>query len=611
MGLPLRHAQLAVNEEPNQVGPSQTVYKADETPAEKVGWHETEESTTPAMPPPHPTSDRAIDISRLVTLPPPYPRHYPAVQNQHPDLHTYRTLVRNVCDLNEIEARHTRYQSSIEALRKEQQARIDERSRKFRVNMQAQIQEGSISYAEAAEAEAAMKVQEQTSEKERVQAEFDSFQDVVLNPLHDLLTSRIGQTTYNLHELQSKLLADTRLHNPDETQSAGDERPELLEQLTQLKWLFEAREQLHREVFKLLTERNEKYQVIVTLPYKQCGNKDKIRETTRFFAQDNQDRAIAFENGVVERNVEFLSVIEANVLHGVEVQLSAFWDIAPSLLAVCQKVPDHKSGQDALISPHRIDSPGRQQLRQASQWPGIQIPVEEVQENPSYRQYPMQYLYSLLLHAERSTYQFIESQVNLLCLLHEARTGVMAAKVRQWEIGKLAHVSATSSTVSCLASPVATSFTSSSLLALSLAAQSPLVHNTPDTARQSDHGKRAVTHSQDEDGPKSASRGATTNPPELSFPTHFHQHGDNTSHSHPPRQPQESGSESELARIRQEASRRRAAEEDLLTADLKERVQVVESQWSEALGLVITDTRERVKQWLESEGGWDAEVLEQ
>jgi hypothetical protein len=421
MGLPLRDVQLAMDgEDFSEAGPSQTVYGPNEYPPEKIGWHEVEPSTTPAMPPPLPSPRAAIDVSRLVTLPPPYPRHYPAVQNQHPDLLSYRTLVRTVSDLTELTSRRARYNSSIEALQKDSQARIAENRRNFKVNIQAQIQDGSISYAEAAEAEAAMKTEEHDAEKGRVQAEFDSFQDVVLNPLHDLLNDRISKTTHHIDELRGKLLSDARLHNPNETQSAGDERPELLEQLTQLKWLFEARETLHREVFHLLTERNAKYQTIVTLPYLQSGNKDKTRETTAFFTRDTQDRTIAFEKEVLKRHDHFLAVIEENVLRGVEAQLSAFWDIAPGLLAICHKIPD-------------TDRPP-----QVEEWSGIQIPREEVEENPSYREFPMQYLYSLLVHAERSAYQFIESQINLLCLLHEARTGVMGAGIRCEEVARLA-----------------------------------------------------------------------------------------------------------------------------------------------------------------------------
>lgn len=423
MGLPLREVRLAMEgEDFSEAGPSQVIYGPNEYPLEKMGWHEAEPSPIPAMPPPLPPPRAAVDISRLVTLPPPFPRHYPAVQNQHPDLLSYRTLVRTVSDLSDLTSRRARYRSSIEALRKDSQDRIAENRRNFRINIQAQIQEGSISYAEAAEAEAAMKSEEYAAEKSRVQAEFDSFQDVVLNPSHDLLNDLVSKTTLHMDELQGKLLNDAQLHNPNQTQSAGDERPELLEQLTQLKWLFEAREQLHREVFNLFTERNAKYQAIVTLPYQQSGNKDKVRETTAFFTRDTQDRTLAFERAVLGRHERFLAVIEDHVLRGVEAQLSAFWDIAPGLLAICQKIPDRNPQQPGAVEG----------------WNGIHIPREELEENPSYREFPMQYLYSLLRHAERSTYQFIESQVNLLCLLHEARTGAMVARVRNWEVTRVA-----------------------------------------------------------------------------------------------------------------------------------------------------------------------------
>jgi hypothetical protein len=104
-----------------------------------------------------------------------------------------------------------------------------------------------------------------------------------------------------------------------------------------------------------------------------------------------------------------MNVIEKHVTRGVEAQLSAFWDIAPGLLAIVQKVPQRFDGFDVLIPP------------------------QEFEENPVYHDFPLQYLYSLLAHAGRSAYQFIESQTNLLCLLHEVKTGVMTAGSRLME----------------------------------------------------------------------------------------------------------------------------------------------------------------------------------
>ena len=67
----------------------------------------------------------------------------------------------------------------------------------------------------------------------------------------------------------------------------------------------------------------------------------------------------------------------------------------------------------------------------------IVIPQQEFNETPAYHDYPLQYLYTLLAHAGRSAYQFIESQTNLLCLLHEAQTGVMTAGSRLLETQRL------------------------------------------------------------------------------------------------------------------------------------------------------------------------------
>ena len=60
----------------------------------------------------------------------------------------------------------------------------------------------------------------------------------------------------------------------------------------------------------------------------------------------------------------------------------------------------------------------------------VQIPASEYTENPSYYDHPLQYLFLLLGHAEKATYQFIESQINLFCLLHEIRCHALAARCK-------------------------------------------------------------------------------------------------------------------------------------------------------------------------------------
>ena len=164
-------------------------------------------------------------------------------------------------------------------------------------------------------------------------------QNIVLTPLHTLFSNRIKLADVSLDKLRSRLFSDAQSQSPNLLQEEGDEVPELLEELTQAKWLFEARETLYRQIYDLLSERNNRYKAIVLLPYNQTRNLKKYAEAELFFAKDAQDRRFKFEQVVSERAQAFLSIIENNISRGVESQLNAFWDIAPSILGVLQKVP--------------------------------------------------------------------------------------------------------------------------------------------------------------------------------------------------------------------------------------------------------------------------------
>lgn len=288
-------------------------------------------------------------------------------------------------------------------LREEAQQKASNRRSALRAQIRDRIDAGTMSYAEAAEAESKLDEEESQREKQRKQAEFDDYQTSVVSPLHARFSEQIVKATASFDQLSSRLSTDARERSPNLTQEEGDEQPELLERLTQLKWLFETREQLHREIYDLLTERNDKYKAIVVLPYTQSRNAAKLAEAEAFFAKDARDRKLSFERDTLGRLEALNDVVESNVVRGVEVQLSAFWDIAPALLLVLQKIPLDLRGFD------------------------VQIPPAEFDENPGYAEHPLQYLYSLLSHAQKSTYQFIESQTNLLCLLHEVKSGVMNA----------------------------------------------------------------------------------------------------------------------------------------------------------------------------------------
>ncbi|KAK5030389.1 hypothetical protein LTS07_005173 [Exophiala sideris] len=354
-----------------------------------------------------------LDISRFITLPPPYPRHHPAVNNSHPTLSSYRKAVRKLSDLNEIERCKSRYRLSVDALRQGHKQKIAEGQKAFKTNIQVQVAEGSITYAEAAEAEQALRVEENAAEKACLQAEFDALQDMVINPMHDMLNDRASQLNKQINELSEKLVDEMHALDLDRPQQEGDAMPETLEYLTQLKWLFESRENIHREIFHLLHERNDKYKAIVLLPYHQVGNVDKVRDTEDFFARDSSQRCKEFEEEALRRYQAFVNLVAENVGQEVELQSSAFWDIAPGLLDLVQRIP----GEIDHLGP-------------------IAIPQAEYSENPVYHEYPQQYLYSLLDHAEKSTYQFIESQINLQCLLHEVRDGLLGAECRAAEASR-------------------------------------------------------------------------------------------------------------------------------------------------------------------------------
>lgn len=392
-------------------GPSgQTVYGPNEYPPEKVRWYDQE---SPLPPPPFgpPTSKsapftsdpRKLDVSRLVTLPPPYPRHHPAVNNSHPELTSIRAIVRSLSDLSGVADIKGQNASRNTTLREEAQQKASSRRSALRAQIRDRIDAGTMSYAEAAEAESKLDEEESQKEKQRKQLEFDEYQLSVVSPLHARFSEQIAKATASFDQVSSRLFNDAQERSPNLTQEEGDEQPELLEKLTQLKWLFETREQLHREIYDLLSERNDKYKAIVVLPYQQSHNEAKLAEAEAFFAKDAQDRKLTFEQEILKRFEAFNDIVESNVVRGVEVELSAFWDIAPSLLQVLQKIPPDLRGFD------------------------VQIPPDEYDENPSYADHPLQYLYSLLSHAQMSTYQFIESQTNLLCLLHEVKSGVMNA----------------------------------------------------------------------------------------------------------------------------------------------------------------------------------------
>ena len=288
-------------------------------------------------------------------------------------------------------------------------------------------------------------------------------------------------------KLRNELAERNLSSDPNQAQEEGDEHPERLEQLTLLKWMFETREQLHKEMFDLHAERSAKYSEVVLTPFRIGKLQAKINDATAFFARDAHERQVTFAKDAAQRFEQLQGIIDMNVTRGIEAQLSAFWDIAPDLLQVIQQVPPR-------YDPNSFE---------------VLIPPHEYEENPALNAHPMQYLYSLLAHAEKSAYQFIESQVNLLCLLHEVRTASAQATLRLLEVQRQSAA----------------------------------------------------------DGPGNGNGS-------------------------------DAGLEDEMRR----ATRER---EETLTKDLQEKVGDVERQWREAVGEAFEGCKERVRTWLEQDGGWE------
>ncbi|XP_044716189.1 uncharacterized protein HRG_10363 [Hirsutella rhossiliensis] len=394
---------MAQGEQGGQGGQSECCQLPSEYPPEKADWHARQDQSW--APEPLRRKPQSLDVSRLVTLPPPYPRHHPAVNNNHPELAAMRSSVRSMSDLAEIDKAKERFAVASSKRREGFSQAASERQQSLRANLQKEILAGNLDYADAAAIEADSQEQERGKKKELDKTEYEHFQNEVVLPLNDLLTGRISRTTELFDDL-ARHLFDNGQMDADMPQEEGDDRPELLEKLTLLKWIFETRETLHRAIYDIISDRNRRYREVVVAPYKLSGNAEKLKLAEAFFAEDAAKRAHAYANEMLDRARDLQTAVEEAVERGVALQLSAFWDIAPPLRQLLDGIPDNLG----VFS--------------------VQIPPSELAENPSYHDHPLQYLYSLLQHAEKSTYQFIESHTNLLCLLHEVKEAVVNAHGR-------------------------------------------------------------------------------------------------------------------------------------------------------------------------------------
>ena len=441
MGLPLREWEdlasssgAASSHGTIAAGPSSA--QTAQYPPEKVGWHD---ESTPGMRSSTTTTTIAtgmddlgkstpggsgqsagkLDVSRLVTLPPPYPRHYPAVNNKHPSLGQLRNVMRGLNELGEVRATRERFADGCATTTAAAAQEAGLRQDDLRVEISRKVSTGTMSYAEAAREEAAAAEVMVIASRGAAKREFASFQTEVMTPLHELLTERIALAERSAAQVRAMLPTNGDGRNggvgggasgavEGDPLEEGDEKPELLEKLTLLKWMFEAREALETELFELLSERNERYKRMVVAPYE---DRRKIDEVEGFFAQDGQERERVRQREAMRRWEALEGVVEDNVRRGVEVQCSAFWDVAPGIMEVVARVV---GGVGREV---RTDRDGEAASETEAGSGG--------EEHSKGYRFSQQYLWEVLCHAEKSAYQFIEGQINLLCLLHEIKSGVV------------------------------------------------------------------------------------------------------------------------------------------------------------------------------------------
>ncbi|KAH0021942.1 hypothetical protein KCU78_g5939, partial [Aureobasidium melanogenum] len=424
---------LAAQPSPNQSTPTpgtskQTfLYGPDEYPQEKVGWHEEDGLYTSSNPPSatllsprnkapvgHPAGRSALDVTRLVTLPPPYPRHYPAVNNSHPALSTLRAHHRAVADLSSIRKLIQAHEATEISRRQSWRTSAGERLRHFRAQTQASINSGKISYNDVNQIELTFRQSEAANVLRQAETQCQDFRQRVHEPAYRMLVEHARSCDDYIDQLTRALDAEAECDQNLLAQTEGDERPELVEQLTLLKWLFESREHIHKELFDLDTALLARESASVLTNYRQNANEVQLRQAECHFEVERQRRQLRYAQETNERYACLHKTVEGHISRGVEIQLSAFWDIAPGLVEVVHKVPDNL---------HEFE---------------IVVPPSELAENTSYHEFPLQYMYTILVHAKKSAYQFIEAQTNLLCLLHEVHTATEAATLRLQEIERTA-----------------------------------------------------------------------------------------------------------------------------------------------------------------------------
>src|SRR5690606_27955786 len=132
-----------------------------------------------------------LDILPLLTLLPPYPSMYPAVNNQHPKLASFRNLVRNLNEMEEVDRPQKTYEEENNRMLEANTVEALERRRQHSERLQKLYSSGQLTFIELSQ----LTTQSDESEKRKLQelmkSSFDKYNAEVVEPVYKTLTERI------------------------------------------------------------------------------------------------------------------------------------------------------------------------------------------------------------------------------------------------------------------------------------------------------------------------------------------------------------------------------------------------------------------------------------
>ncbi|PWW76783.1 hypothetical protein C7212DRAFT_363745 [Tuber magnatum] len=156
-----------------------------------------------------------LDIAPLLTLLPPYPRVYPAVNNAHPQLAVFRNLVRTLNDLSPVTgikadfnaASSTRKETfTIESLKRRNQH--SEYIQSLYSAPSGNKTQKRLSFGQLETLNTDFQNRENALSEESLKSEFDLFQSQVVDAVHTELQERISAASAAYSDLSAEIIAN-------------------------------------------------------------------------------------------------------------------------------------------------------------------------------------------------------------------------------------------------------------------------------------------------------------------------------------------------------------------------------------------------------------------